>query len=56
VFVCVCVTLYNVPETWGGGERLSGLKGKDLGYIALQWGGETCRVHLHWRDRTSSEG
>ena len=37
-----------------GGERLSGLKGRDLRRNALQWGEGTCRVLLQWRDRTSS--
>ena len=39
-----------------GGERLSGRKGRDFGWSTVQWGGETCRVHLQWKDRTSSGG
>ena len=39
-----------------GGERLSGLKGRDLRWNALQWGEGTYRAHLQQKDRASSEG
>ena len=38
-----------------GGVKLSGLKGRDLWWNALQWGEETCRAHLQQKDRVSSE-
>jgi len=39
-----------------GGERLSGLTGRELRWNALQWGEGTCTVHLHLKDRGSSGG
>jgi hypothetical protein len=37
-----------------GGERLSGLKGRDLRWNALQWGEGTCRAHLQYKDKVLS--
>ena len=52
----ICRRLENALEypTDLGGERLSGLKGRDPRWNALQLGEGTCRVLLQWRDRTSS--
>jgi hypothetical protein len=48
----------NPPECTSdlGGERLSGLKGRDLRGDALQWGEGTCRAYLQQKVGASSEG
>jgi hypothetical protein len=38
-----------------GGERLSGLKGRNFRWNVLEWGAGICRAHLQQKGGASSE-